>query len=86
MDRKRVLHNAKARQSTAGSRKKGKKPQKTKSTDQYDPNAAIIVPKSEEQKELDRRERLRQEVHNAYYPNVYSHLDNAFLAYCSVRV
>ncbi|GJE85929.1 ATP-dependent RNA helicase [Phanerochaete sordida] len=60
----RERHNAKARQSTAGQRKKGKrkaKPSLAKEAN-YDPNAELIVPKSEEQKELDRKERLRQEL------------------------
>lgn len=60
MDRKRVIHNAKSRQS--GQRKKVKKRQKSKTVEEHDPNATIIVPKSEEQKELDRREKLRLEV------------------------
>lgn len=67
----RERHNAKARQSTAGQRKKGKRKATSIVKDpDYDPNAEIIAPKSEEQKELDRRERLRQEVchtHTALY-------------------
>ncbi|KIP08553.1 hypothetical protein PHLGIDRAFT_29519 [Phlebiopsis gigantea 11061_1 CR5-6] len=57
-------HNAKARQSTAGRRKKGKRkaPYTMIKEPKHDPNSDIIVPKSEEQKELDRRERLKQEL------------------------
>ena len=62
----RQSYNAKARQSTAGGRKKGKR--NTKAPDStklvQDPNAEIISRKSDEQQELDRRERLRQEVCN----------------------
>ena len=59
----RHRHNAKARQSTAGQRKKSKrKATPTVKEPDYDPNAEIIALKSDEQKELDRRERLRQEV------------------------
>ncbi|KAI0697135.1 P-loop containing nucleoside triphosphate hydrolase protein [Cytidiella melzeri] len=57
-------YNAKARQSTAGSRKKGKR--KTKLIDiaerEHDTNAEVVARKSDEQKELDRRERLREEL------------------------
>ncbi|THH01498.1 hypothetical protein EW026_g1188 [Hermanssonia centrifuga] len=60
---RRERHNAKARQSTAGQRKKRKHSTGAASLDpEHDPNAVIIVPKSEAQKELDRRERLRQEL------------------------
>ena len=56
-------YNARARQSTAGQRKKGKRVEKLKPEESgHDSNAAILVPKSDEQKEQDRRERLRQEV------------------------
>lgn len=64
MHHTRERHNAKARQSTAGQRKKGKR--KAGSTEirepDHDPNSEIIIPKSEEQKELDRRDRMKQEV------------------------
>lgn len=64
MHHTRERHNAKARQSTAGQRKKGKR--KAGSTDtrepDHDSNLEIIIPKSEEQKELDRRDRMKQEV------------------------
>lgn len=64
MNRSHVGYNAKGRQSTSGSRKKGKRRAQAGNPTQpeFDPNASIVVPKSEEQKELDRRERLRQEV------------------------
>jgi ATP-dependent RNA helicase DHX37/DHR1 len=61
-------HNAKARQSTAGSRKKGKVKQKRDDVNQAqaesspDPNAEILIPKPKEQKDLERKERLRAEV------------------------
>ena len=64
----RQTHNAKARQSTAGSRKKGKVKAKRDDTNpaqaepSSNPNAEILVPKTQEQKDLERRERLRAEV------------------------
>lgn len=62
----RAAYNAKARGSTAGgSRKKGKpkkKPKAEQNEEQNDPNAAIITPKTEESKEIERREKLLQEV------------------------
>ena len=66
----RERHNAKARQSTAGQRKKGKRKASSAAVKgpEYDPNSEIIVPKSEEQKELDRRERLKQEVRLEFRP------------------
>lgn len=64
MDRNRVGHNAKGRQSTGGRRKRGKQRAKTiPSTEPaQDPNALIVTPKTEAEKEADRRERLKQEV------------------------
>ena len=56
-----MSYNAKARQSTAGSRKKGK-PKKVKREQGADPNALVYVPKTEEEKELDAREKLKKEV------------------------
>lgn len=61
----RERYNAKARGSTAGSshKKKGKRREKdTTDSVQHDPNAEIVVPKSEDQKNAERKERLRQEV------------------------
>ncbi|KAI6044780.1 P-loop containing nucleoside triphosphate hydrolase protein [Pisolithus marmoratus] len=60
-------HNARARQSTAGSRKKGKKKRNEPSdtsvnADSLDPNADIVVPKSKEQKDNERKERLLKEL------------------------
>ncbi|KAI5986162.1 P-loop containing nucleoside triphosphate hydrolase protein [Pisolithus albus] len=63
-------HNAKARQSTAGSRKKGKKKRNESSdtshlavvADSPDPNADIITPKSKEQKDDERKERALKEL------------------------
>lgn len=62
-------YNAKARQSTAGSRKKGKRKAKVPEATEpaQDPNAEVISRKSDEQKELDRKERLRQEVRPTYF-------------------
>lgn len=78
VDRTRQRYNAKARQSTVGGsshQKKGKrKPQDSTNQDasEPDPNAEIVVLKSEEQKDLDRREKLREEV--------------CFTLFCSVRL
>ncbi|KIK99635.1 hypothetical protein PAXRUDRAFT_822554 [Paxillus rubicundulus Ve08.2h10] len=60
----RERYNAKARQSTAGSRKTGKRRQDAvaASAEPADPNADIIVPKSREQKEKERKVRLVQEL------------------------
>jgi ATP-dependent RNA helicase DHX37/DHR1 len=59
--------NAKARASTAGSRKKGKLKRKRNEgqpaqIEEDDPNASILIPKTKEQKDQERREKLRQEV------------------------
>lgn len=56
----RESYNAKARQSTAGSRKKGKR--KNITTEASDPNADIIEPKSREDKDKEQKDRLLQEV------------------------
>ncbi|KZT73805.1 P-loop containing nucleoside triphosphate hydrolase protein [Daedalea quercina L-15889] len=68
VDRTRQRYNARARQSTVGGsshKKKGKRKssgvQDKNATDE-NPNAEIVAPKSDEQKELDRREKLRQEL------------------------
>jgi hypothetical protein len=60
----RESYNAKARGSTAGSRKKGKPKKKSKSEqlEQQDPNAAILTQKSQEDKDKERKEKLLQEV------------------------
>ncbi len=56
-------YNAKARRSTAGTRKKGKlKRRKEQQTEDTNTNAEITVQKSAQEKELDKRERLREEV------------------------
>ncbi|KAH7885390.1 P-loop containing nucleoside triphosphate hydrolase protein [Phlebopus sp. FC_14] len=65
MNRVRERYNARARQSSAGSRKNGKQRAKMSaavSAEPVDPNAAIIAPKSKEDKEKDRKERLLQEL------------------------
>lgn len=60
------MFNSKARRSTAGSRKKGKQRRKQKDEESMkideDSNAAILVPKTKEQKEQERGERVKQEV------------------------
>ncbi|KAF9220938.1 P-loop containing nucleoside triphosphate hydrolase protein [Gyrodon lividus] len=60
----RERYNAKARQSSAGSRNTGKRRQDAvaASTEPPDPNADIVVPKSKEQKEKERKMRLVQEL------------------------
>ncbi|KAL4073219.1 P-loop containing nucleoside triphosphate hydrolase protein [Scleroderma yunnanense] len=61
-------HNAKARQSTSGSRKKGKK-KRDKSlgnlhdaVNVFDPNVDIIVPKSKDQRDNEKKEKLLKEL------------------------
>ena len=67
MNHTRVKYNAKARRSTAGSgsKKKAKQP-RTQDGDSnskpLDPNAIIHIPRTKEEKEDDRKDRLRQEV------------------------
>ncbi|KAF8443043.1 P-loop containing nucleoside triphosphate hydrolase protein [Boletus edulis BED1] len=60
----RERFNARARRSSSGSLKKGKRRQHapTVSAETADPNAEILVPKSREQKENERKERLVQEL------------------------
>ncbi|KDR82679.1 hypothetical protein GALMADRAFT_1347828 [Galerina marginata CBS 339.88] len=61
----RDSYNAKARHSTAGSRKKGKPKKQNQSghhVEQSDPNASIILPKDKEHKETERKERLLREL------------------------
>lgn len=60
----RKSYNAKARRSTAGSRKKGKigKHDYQKNDPQEDPNANILTPESKEEKEQARKIRLLEEV------------------------
>lgn len=59
----RERYNAKARGSTAGGKKKGKRPIFTQDKDAEDPNAAIHVPKSEQVREMEKREKMKAEVH-----------------------
>lgn len=47
----REPYNAKARQSTTGSRKKRGKRKKTELTAESDPNVEILLPKSQDEKE-----------------------------------
>ena len=59
----RERHNAKARKSRPGKRPKHSHNSGDADTQTtIDPNADIVNPKSKEQREADRRERLRQEV------------------------
>ncbi|KAF8630939.1 hypothetical protein AX17_005296 [Amanita inopinata Kibby_2008] len=62
----RETNNAEARQSMAGSRKNGKlktkQAQSQSQEQQNDPNAEILTPKSKEQKEVDRKEKLKAEL------------------------
>lgn len=58
----RERYNSKARGSTSGGKKKGKRPIFTQDKDAEDPNASIYVPKSEEVKEMEKREKMKAEV------------------------
>jgi ATP-dependent RNA helicase DHX37/DHR1 len=60
----RQEYNAKARRSTAGTRKKRmlKRRKTDGQADDTNPNAEIIVPKSVQGKELDKKKRMREEV------------------------
>ncbi|KAJ7780656.1 P-loop containing nucleoside triphosphate hydrolase protein [Mycena maculata] len=64
MSHSREKFNASARQSTAGpSRKKGKNKKKpTNAAEAPDPNAEILVPKTKEQHELKKKEKLRAQL------------------------
>lgn len=60
----RVGFNDKARGSVAGGKKKGKRTKASPAGPSVapDPNVVIYVPKSSEVKELERKERVKQEV------------------------
>ena len=58
----RESYNAKARRSTAGSRKKGKKRKDQKTEPQEDSNANILTSESREEKEAAKRIKLLDEV------------------------
>ncbi|TFK74875.1 P-loop containing nucleoside triphosphate hydrolase protein [Pluteus cervinus] len=66
MSHVREKHNSKARQSTAGSRKKGKLKRKRAPEEDVgeepDANALIQQSKTKEEKEMERKERLKQEL------------------------
>ncbi len=64
MDRSRPRFNAKARQSVTGSHKrKGRQSKQPNiAEEQSNPNAEIVVSKTEEEREVDRKEKLKQEV------------------------
>src|SRR5258708_563789 len=63
--RPRESYNSKARQSTAGTRKKGKRKRVSRSEveEPANCNADIITTKTKEEKEIERREKLLQEVY-----------------------
>ncbi|KAF8895535.1 P-loop containing nucleoside triphosphate hydrolase protein [Infundibulicybe gibba] len=66
MNRHQEGFNAKARQSTAGSRKKGKRQKKTRTeenlVDVSDPNVSIHIPKTKAEKDQERKEKLKHEI------------------------
>lgn len=65
MNQARLGYNAKARGSVAGGKKKGKRRTQAAPliSGQADPNACIHVPKSMDEKEAERREKVKQEVY-----------------------
>jgi hypothetical protein len=65
----REPYNAKARRSTAGSRKKGKirKDKTQKNKPQEDPNADILTLESKEEKETAKKIKLLEEVRTSYF-------------------
>ena len=65
----RESYNAKGRQSTAGSRKKGKirKNKAQKNEPQEDSNANILTPEDKEEKETAKRKKLLEEVWTSYF-------------------
>ena len=65
----RESYNAKGRQSTAGSRKKGKikKDKGQKNEPQEDSNANILTPESKEEKETARKKKLLEEVQTSCF-------------------
>jgi len=62
------LYNSKARQSTAGRRKKGKlkKGLRFEAAEPAECNAVMLTTKTKEEKEIERRENLLQEVHSVF--------------------
>lgn len=64
MHQPRVGYNDKARGSTAGGKKKGKRRSQPSaaSSPQVDPNATIHVPKTMEERQTEKKERMKQEV------------------------
>lgn len=62
----RVRYNAKGRQATAGSsthkNRKRKRPTDPTASEDENPNADIVAFKTKEDKDLDKKDRLRQEV------------------------
>ena len=65
----RESYNAKGRQSTAGSRKKGKirKDKTQKNEPQEDSNANILTLESKEEKDEAKKKKLLEEVHTSYF-------------------
>lgn len=66
MHQPRLGYNAKARGSNAGGKKKGKRRIQASGepSEEVDPNATIHVPKTMAEKEIERKERVKQEVSN----------------------
>jgi len=58
----RERYNAKARHSAAGSHKKSKRKNSTGGVNVQDVNKEVHIPKTKEEKEIDRKERLKQQV------------------------
>jgi hypothetical protein len=64
MHQPRVGYNDRARGSSAGGKKKGKRLSRlsASTSEQADPNATIHAPKTPEEKEIEKKERIKQEV------------------------
>ena len=77
----RKTHSAKARKST--SRKKGKA-KKHQLDIHHETNVGILVPKSNEEKDKQRKEQLLQEVFTSFH--VFRHLNKVLSAYLPIRV
>jgi ATP-dependent RNA helicase DHX37/DHR1 len=60
MHQPRVGYNDRARGSTAGGKKKGKR--RSQPSEQTDPNVTIHVPKTTEERQMEKKERMKQDV------------------------
>lgn len=79
----RKTHSAKARKST--SRKKGKAKKHQLDINHFEEtNVDISVPRSNEEKDRQRKEQLLQEVFASFH--VFRHLNKVLLAYLPIRV